>query len=29
MKKIKFIKIEMNDLKKSIAFTENVVEEKV
>ena len=29
MKEIKSIKTEMNDLKKSIEFTENVLEEKV
>ena len=29
MKKIKSIKTEMNDLKKSIEFNENVLEEKV
>ena len=29
MKEIKSLKTEMNDLKKSIEFTENVLEEKV
>ena len=29
MKEIRSIKTEMNDLKKSIEFTENVLEEKV